>query len=236
MRDVFVAYFADSIKFCGDTHEISERAMAAQLWEVRNDGKHSPAWKQVYLETEFHDPYGYWSVTKMDLLATALDLGIDLFMKTTEDKTKVFGNAGTRMNRIKTKRKIQNEDEDSDTITEYEGETDKEDPLYFTIQTPRFGLLTPVSCSKSSKTLRPQAKINSYQSPISARHKSNMPYIGSNISTMLPSSPCERPLAGGKLASLWNKRTLTFENDMVFRFYDDNCISTHDLEFTSLLT
>ena len=222
MRDVFVAYFADSIRFCGEIREVSANAICAQLWELRNDGEHSLAWKEVYLETSFLDPHGCWSAIRSDLAATASDIGIKLSRKSTEDKVKILENAGARSNKNKVKRKIQN-NWDWDSATEYEGDTEKEDPLGSLSKMTRLGLLTPSSRSKRSKLYHQL----STKSPLGglAPHICNEPpfYTEGNEPPMLPPTPCKSPLQKNKVGSTWTKRILSFENDMVFRFYDNNC-------------
>ncbi|MCJ1292511.1 hypothetical protein MMC34_004062 [Xylographa carneopallida] len=147
MRDVFVAYFTDSIKFCGEVREISANAICAQIWELRNDGEHSMAWREVYLETGSSDPHGCWSATMSDLMATASDIEMKLFKKSTEDKVKILESAGARLNRNKVKRKMQ-DSWDWDSVTEYEGDTEQEDSLRGLSKMTRLGLSTPDSGSK----------------------------------------------------------------------------------------
>ncbi|MCJ1434499.1 hypothetical protein MMC27_003868 [Xylographa pallens] len=219
MRDIFVAYFADSIKFCGEVREISANAICAQLWEIRNDGKQSLAWKEVYLETSFLDPLGCWSATRNDLLATASDIGIKLSRKSTEDKVQILENAGARLNKNKAKRKIQ-EDWDWDSVTEYEGDTEQEDPLCGLSKMTRLGLLTPNSGSKRSKAYHLLSTKSPLGSLATSRQNGIPFYTVGDISPILPPTPCKSPQ--NKVGSTWTKRILSFKNDMVFRFYDDN--------------
>ncbi|MCJ1380617.1 hypothetical protein MMC17_003725 [Xylographa soralifera] len=221
IRDVFVAYFADSIKFCGEVHEISANAIGAQLWEIRNDGKHSLAWREVYLETAFLDPHGCWSATRSDLLATASDIGINLSRKSTEDKVKILDNAGARLNKNKAKRKIQ-DNSDWDSITEYEGDTEQEDPLRALSKMTRLGLLTPNSGSKRSKFYHSLSTMSPLGSLVPSRCNDIPFYTEGNGPPTLPSTPCKSPLHKNKIGSTWTKRILSFKNDMVFRFYDSN--------------
>ena len=207
MRDIFVAYFANSIKFCGEVQEISANAICSQLWEIRNDGKKSLAWKEVYLETSFLDPLGCWSATRSDLLATASDIGIKLSRKSAEDKAQILQNAGVRVKKNKAKRKIQ-ENWDWDSVTEYEGDTEQEDPLCGLFKMTRLGLLTPNNGSKRSKL--------SYHNRVPF-------YTAGDDSPILPLTPCKTPLRKNNVGSTWTKRILSFKNDMVFRFYDNNC-------------
>ncbi|MCJ1281056.1 hypothetical protein MMC26_000374 [Xylographa opegraphella] len=221
MRDVFVAYFAGSIKFCGEVQEISANAICAQLWEIRNDGKHSLAWREVYMETSFPDPHGRWSATRNDLMATALDIGIKLSRKSTEDRVKIFENAGARLNKNKAKRKIQ-KNWDWNPMTEYEGDTEQEDPLCGLSKMTRLGLLTPDSGSKRQKLYYSLSTRSPLRSLI-PRHWNDTTFnTDGDAFSMLPPTPCKSPLHKNKVDSFWRKRILSSKNDMVFRFYDNN--------------
>ncbi|MCJ1403710.1 hypothetical protein MMC11_006933 [Xylographa trunciseda] len=221
MRDIFASYFADTITFCGEVQEISANAIGAQLWELRNDGEHSVAWREVFLKTDFLDPYGSWSATRSDLLATASDLGIELFMKAKEDKLKILQKAGARLNKIRKRRKLQDKG-DWDSVTEYEGDSERENALCSTLKKTRLGLLTPSSGSKRSKFYHSMSTTSPCGRLIPFNYES-MPFTmeGHEFPT-LPPTPCKSPLHKNKLGSTWAQRILTFENDLVFRFYDDN--------------
>ncbi|MCJ1391852.1 hypothetical protein MMC18_004719 [Xylographa bjoerkii] len=226
MRDIFAAYFADTIKFCGEVQEISASAIGAQLWEIRNDGEHSAAWKEVFLKTDFLDPHGYWAATRSDLSATASDLGIELFQKPAENKLKILGGAGKRLNRDRKRRKIQ-DSMDLDSVTEYTGDSEEEDLIHRSSRTSRFELLTPKSGSKRSRTHQEQPITSVYQTWTSSQDKDNS-FGGQWKSPMaLPPTPIKSPLSERNIVGTWTKRVLAFENDVVFRFYDNNSQGTN---------
>ena len=225
MRDVFVAYFTDSIKFCGEVREISANAICAQIWELRNDGEHSMAWREVYLETGSSDPHGCWSATMSDLMATASDIEMKLFKKSTEDKVKILESAGARLNRNKVKRKMQ-DSWDWDSVTEYEGDTEQEDSLRGLSKMTRLGLSTPDSGSKRLK-LYHSLSMKCSSGSLTSRHWNSMPlHTDGSSSSMLPPwlplalplTPSKSPLHKNNVGGTWTKRALSFKNDMVFRF------------------
>ena len=115
IRKVFIAYFHN------DTTEslagLSEGAILAQLHDLWAEGPESYAWSNVFVETDFADSRQHWITTKMDLIAFAEEIDIDLIEKSFEDKLEILRKAGTCLGKRRRQRQndaIDLHDEDRD--------------------------------------------------------------------------------------------------------------------------
>jgi len=222
MRRTFCAYFADSMRFEGESGEITDNAISAQLWEVKNEGDYNVAWREVYLETDFLDPFDEWAATREELAATAALLGIVLLRKTCEDKAKVLeeasSQAGLKRKRIHHARPWTNDRIDDSGSKSTEAFT----PL--TPSTLASAVFSHPDRSLKSRTATNQSRwLASAKSQGSPYQRRNRPRLSSGLS--VPQTFLLTPEPSPHRAVKRTKRgirRLTDENDLLFRYWDSN--------------
>lgn len=223
MRRTFCAYFADTIRFQGETREMTNNSIAAQLYEIKNEREHNVAWTEVFLKTDFSDPLNEWAATRNDLIATASLVGIVLLRRPFEDKAAVFKEASSPAG---TKRK---------RIHQYRPWTNDEDPAEIHSMGTTHGLLTPRTPKRVKlgvRHLSPLARkgvkaIRTSTSPqmrqFTAPQGSAGEYSGKPAEPRLfpptpEASPRRRPVKWAKRGI----RRVSDQNDILFRYWDSN--------------
>ncbi|MCJ1257485.1 hypothetical protein MMC24_005310 [Lignoscripta atroalba] len=104
IRLILCAYFANDLVNQDSRSSLSNSAIAARIWKMKQEGEDNLAWREVYVETDFRDPKGLWSTTKLELKATAAAIGIVLVERGFEHKMEVLANAGRGFKSKKRKR------------------------------------------------------------------------------------------------------------------------------------
>lgn len=223
MRRVFCAYFAETIRFQGENREITDNAIGAQLWEIKNEREYNVAWREVFLETDFLDPFDEWTATREELAATASLLGITLLRRQSEEKDLVLKEissaAGAKRKRFHHSRPWTNEQE--------QPEIGKAVISY--------GLLTP-GTPKRVKSGNPN------HSPLARKgikRSGSLPALQQNRQTTAQYGSAVRGLASLSVPKIFPPtsetsphrkptkrikpiRNVADENDILFRFYDNS--------------
>ena len=223
IRRTFCAYFADTIRFQGEAREITDNAIAAQLYAIKNEREYNVAWREVFLETDFYDPFDEWATTREELVSTAALLGIVLLRKQSENKDLLIKEMdsppGTKRNRAHHPRPWTNDQEqtDIDRVDTFNGlltpltpkrarsNNDGLSPLF------KKGLKSSGSLQALHQNLRSTAQCgNAVGTPGSLSVRKLFPLTPKT-------SPQRKPTKGKKPI-----RNVADENDVLFRFYDSN--------------
>ena len=152
------------------------------------------------METDFHDVKHHFTATKSELIAAAIDAGVDLILKTSEDT--VLAEVGTSGGEPKQNlcpkrpRPWANETCNSSLDNEADMLMTPESPNTFTAG---ITVLTP------TKTAQQSGKNEGYA-----------------IATKLPLTPSTTPTGRTTLIKSSSLRTMTIESNLVFRFYDND--------------
>ncbi|MCJ1250110.1 hypothetical protein MMC30_007336 [Trapelia coarctata] len=222
IRRTFCAYFAGTIRFQGKTREITDNKISIQLYEIKKERKHNVAWREVFLETDFDDPFDEWTATREELVATASLLGIVLLRRQFEDKAIIFKEmslpASAKRKRVPHSRPWTNDQE--------QPEIGKACISY--------GLLipgTPKRAKPGNNDLSPLSRKGSQGRGssalceiqyFSAQRESAVRYSGSlSVPQLFPQTPETSPQRKRtKRTKLI--RDVADENDVLFRFYDNS--------------
>lgn len=223
MRRTFCAYFADTIRFQGETREMTNNSIAAQLYEIKNERERNVAWTEVFLKTDFSDPLNEWAVTRDDLIATASLIGIVLLKKPFEDKAAVFKEASSPAG---TKRK---------RVHQYRPWTNDEEPAGIYSMGTTYGLLTPGTSKRVKLDIHDLSPL--VRKGVKASRKSTSPqmrqftapqgsaaeYSGKLAEPRLfPPTPEASPRRGPVKWAKRGIRRVSDQNDMLFRYWDSN--------------
>jgi len=222
IRRTFCGYFAGSMRFDGETEEITDNAIGAQIWEIKNEREYNVAWRAVFLETDFLDTSNEWIATREELAATAALLGIVLLRKPFEDKTKVFAelSSSARLKRKRVHSRPWTNDEESAGIHDV---------------STSHGLLTPGTPKRAQlnhNDLSPLARKGGKASGMLAlpQMRQFIAPLGSAVgdsgnppvSQLFPPTPEASPRRGRVNRAKRGIRRLNDDNDILFRYWDSN--------------
>jgi hypothetical protein len=223
IRRTFSAYFADTVRFHGEADEITNNAVAAQIYEIKKEREQNVAWREVFLETDFLDPLNEWAATKHELVATASLIGIVLLKRPFEDKAIVFKEilspGGAKRKRVH----------------QFRPWTNDEKPPGIYKRCTFYGLLTPGTPKRAkldNNDTSPLARKGGKASgtlalpqtwPFTAPPESA---IGDSGSLHVPQRFLPTPEASPRKGRVkWAKRgirRLNDQNDILFRYWDSN--------------
>lgn len=223
MRRTFCAYFADTIRFQGETREMTNNSIAAQLYEIKNEREHNVAWTEVFLNTDFSDPLNEWAVTRDDLIATASLIGIVLLRRPFEDKAAVFKETSSPAG---TKRK---------RVHQYRPWTNDEEPTGTHSMGTTHGLVTPgtpkrvkLNNNDTSPLARKGRKASGTLAlpqmwPFTAPPESAIGDSGSlHVPQRFLPTPEASPRRGRVKGAKRGIRRVNDQNDLLFRYWDSN--------------
>ena len=200
VRQIFEAYFGDSITFNDGEQKITDKAIVAQLSELKRDGDASTAWREVFLDTDFRDPDSNWTATRNELAAIAKELGINIRRKAWEDKYQILMPLNTPPNTHGKKRK-----RNLGEVTAFDrgSNTGQGEGRYGVSAIPQFGLLTPPETSLSD------TQESGFSSPLF------------NTKNALLSTPTKLAKRRKTSTNPYTWGSVSRENGVFFRFHDD---------------
>lgn len=230
IKKIFCAYFGETIYFHGEAKSITANAISAQLAQIKMEGEDNVAWKQVFVDTDFLDALGHWSVTKMELFATASELGITLRRTKKEDKTQLLAEASFCASSTRRRKIPRIWANGVEQLDKYEV-----DPVQG-VRSGNLGLLTPLS-PEHARLSCPQVSLLAGKRKRKSHKPTETPHTPSRRGQTLHArrstaqqSPVTPEGISQRQLSVHSKReirSVAGTNDVVFRFFDRSSQGTN---------
>ena len=87
LRAIFLSVYKADLPVGPRGQTISTGAVASQLKQIRKDGRKRPAWRYVFRDTRFNDPFSRYKRELIDIYQAGLHLDLDLVPRDKDDVT-----------------------------------------------------------------------------------------------------------------------------------------------------